>query len=107
MTLGPITITPDEKTAAALETVAQRSKVTPEEVALQIIAENVVRYLEPPETDDELDLSAIEGVLIDDTGIEKLPWSEIIGAFSSAEPHNDDERLEEILEEEWLRDADY
>ena len=106
MTLGPITITPDAKTAATLHVVARQLNAPPEAVVLRIITENIGRYLETAE-DDTFDLASIEGVLMDDTGIEKLPWSEIIGAFSSAEPHDDDECLEELLEEEWLRDVDY
>lgn len=103
MALGPITITPDEKTAVALETAAQRSNASPEEIALQIIAENIEQYLVTDKADDEFDLSGIEGVLVDNTGIEKLPWSEIAGTFSSG-VKDSARRLEEILEEEWLRD---
>jgi predicted transcriptional regulator len=109
MAIGPITIVPDERLADALEKVAAQTNRTPEEVALQALAEFLDRQADveiesqagvPPKGLTEAGKRALAKL---EAG-ESLTLQDIAGAFSSGRRHNDAERLEEILEEEWLRD---
>lgn len=106
MTVGPITITPDEKTAAALETVARQSDTTPAEVALQIITEHFEKYppFEVPQPEKATyDTERMAKAMAKIEAGEKLNWDDLAGIFHSG-VSDSAERLEEILEEEWLID---